>query len=152
MLFRSTILPSVTTITDNAAAESAAIVAEFRSGKITLDQARSKIITLNLEVEQLLAATTTELATSMGRTLNPTIVPTLDQPVVDPTGKSNMRELFKKGKTRGFINKIAGALGVRTSGAGYNIETTIPKRLATGGPVYLNGAGDRKSTRLNSSH
>jgi hypothetical protein len=38
------------------------------------------------------------------------MVPTLNQPVVDPTGKSNMRELFKKGKTRDFINKIAGTL------------------------------------------
>jgi hypothetical protein len=71
-------------------------------------------------------------ATSMGRTLNPTIIPTLNQPVVDPTGKSNMRELFKKGSTRDFINKVAGALGVRTSGAGYNIETTKPRRLAMG--------------------
>ena len=141
------VLPSVTAITDNAARESAAIVAEFRSGKVTLEQARSKIIALNLEVEQMLAATTTELATSMGRTLNPTIVPTLDQPVVDPTGKSNMRELFKKGKTRGFINKIAGALGVRTSGAGYNIHTTIPRKYETGGTVVGGPRSDKTDTQ-----
>jgi len=78
----------------------------------------------------------------MGRTINPTMVPTLNQPVVDPTGKSNMRELFKKGKTRDFINKVAGTLGVRTSGAGYNVETTVPKKLASGGveiQKYANG-------------
>jgi hypothetical protein len=75
-------------------------------------------------------------AGTLGRTINPTMIPTLNQPVVDPTGKSNMRELFKKGSTRNFINKVAGALGVRTSGAGYNIETTKPRRMATGGMVY----------------
>ena len=120
-----TILPAVSTITDNAARESAAIVAEFRAGAINLEQARAKIIALNLQIEQMLATTAGELAAGMGKSFNPTVVPTLNQPVVDPSGKSNMRELFKKGKTRGFINKVAGALGVRT---------------------------DRKSTRLNSSH
>jgi hypothetical protein len=78
----------------------------------------------------------------MGRTLNPTMVPTLNQPVVDPTGKSNMRELFKKGRTRDFINKVAGTLGVRTSGAGYNIETTVPRKMNMGGYVYTMNDGN----------
>jgi hypothetical protein len=69
------------------------------------------------------------------------MVPTLNQPVVDPTGKSNMRELFKKGRTRDFINKIAGVLGVRTSGAGYNIETTVPRKMNMGGYVYTMNDG-----------
>ncbi len=86
----------------------------------------------------MIASSVSASAASMGRTINPTMVPTLNQPVVDAAGKSNMRELFKKGKTRDFINRIAGVLGVRTSGAGYNIETTIPKKFAMGGPVYLN--------------
>jgi TP901 family phage tail tape measure protein len=126
------ILPIVSRLTDNAARESALIVSELRAGKINVEQARAKIIALNLETERMISTSMQAQATSMGRTLNPTIVPTLNQPVVDATGKSNMRELFKKGGTRDFINRVAGALGVRTSGAGYNIETTKPRRLAMG--------------------
>jgi TP901 family phage tail tape measure protein len=136
------ILPAVNVLTNNAAKESALIVAELRAGKINLDAARAKIVALNLETERLIAATVQAQATAMGRTINPTMVPTLNQPVVDPTGKSNMRELFKKGKTKDFINKVAGALGVRTSGAGYNVETTIPKKFAQGGVVYRQNGSD----------
>jgi hypothetical protein len=53
-----------------------------------------------------------------------------------------MRELFKKGRTRDFINKVAGALGVRTSGAGYIIETTMPRRMNSGGYVYTMNDGN----------
>jgi len=127
------ILPIVSRLTDNAARESALIVAELRAGKISIEAARAKIVALNLETERMIASSMQTQATSIGRTINPTMVPTLNQPVVDPTGKSNMRELFKKGKTRDFINKIAGVLGVRTSGAGYNIETTVPKKFNLGG-------------------
>ncbi len=136
------ILPHVSMLTNNAAKESGLIVAELRAGKINLDTARSKIVALNLETERLIAATVQAQATAMGRTINPTMVPTLNQPVVDPAGKSNMRELFKKGKTKDFINKVAGALGVRTSGAGYNVETTIPKKLNAGGYVYTMNDGN----------
>jgi TP901 family phage tail tape measure protein len=127
------ILPIVSKLTDNAARESALIVAELRAGKISIEAARAKIVALNLETERMIASSMQTQATLMGRTINPTMVPTLNQPVVDPTGKSNMRELFKKGKTRDFINRIAAALGVRTSGAGYNIETTVPKKFNMGG-------------------
>lgn len=136
------ILPIVSKLTDNAARESAVIVAELRAGKMTVDAAKAKIIALNLETERMIASAVGAQATSMGRTINPTVVPTLNQPVVDATGKSNMRELFKKGKTRDFINKIAGALGVRTSGAGYNIETTIPRKMNSGGYVYTMNDGN----------
>ena len=127
------ILPLVSRLTDNAARESALIVAELRAGKLTVEAAKAKIVALNLQTEQMIASSVQSQAVSMGRTINPTMVPTLNQPVVDPTGKSNMRELFKKGRTRDFINKIAGVLGVRTSGAGYNIETTVPRKLNLGG-------------------
>jgi TP901 family phage tail tape measure protein len=130
------ILPVVSRLTDNAARESALIVAELRAGKLTVEAAKAKIVALNLQTEQMIASSVQSQAVSMGRTINPTIVPTLNQPVVDPTGKSNMRELFKKGRTRDFINKIAGVLGVRTSGAGYNIETTVPRKMNAGGYVY----------------
>jgi TP901 family phage tail tape measure protein len=135
------ILPVVSRLTDNAARESAAIVAELRAGKLTVEAAKAKIIALNLETERMIASSVGAQATAMGRTINPTMVPTLNQPVVDAAGKSNMRELFKKGKTRDFINKIAGALGVRTSGAGYNIETTIPRKMNAGGYVYTMNDG-----------
>jgi len=130
------ILPVVSGITDNAAKQSALIVAELRAGKLTVEQARAQIIALNLEVERMITGAVTTQATAMGRTINPTIVPTLNQPVVDATGKSNMRELFKKSKTRDLIDKVARSLGVRTSGAGYNIETTRPKKFNMGGEVY----------------
>ena len=136
------ILPIVSKLTDNAARESALIVSELRAGKINVEQARAKIIALNLETERMISTSMQAHAVSMGRTLNPTVVPTLNQPVVDASGKSNMRELFKKGKTRDFINKVAGALGVRTSGAGYNIETTVPKRLNRGNIVPGTGNTD----------
>lgn len=129
------ILPVVSAVTDNAAKESALIVAELRAGKINVAQAREQIIALNIQVERMIAEAVGTQATAMGRTINPTMVPTLNQPVVDATGKSNMRELFKKGKTKDLINKIAGSLGVRTSGAGYNIETTRPKKFLEGGTV-----------------
>ncbi len=136
------ILPVVSKLTDNAARESAMIVAELRAGKLTVEAARAKIIALNLQTEQMIASSVSATAASMGRTINPTMVPTLNQPVVDAAGKSNMRELFKKGKTRDFINKIAGVLGVRTSGAGYNIETTIPRKMNSGGYVYTMNDGN----------
>jgi hypothetical protein len=135
------ILPVVSRLTDNAARESALIVAELRAGKLTVEAAKAKIVALNLQTEQMIASSVQSQAVSMGRTINPTMVPTLNQPVVDPTGKSNMRELFKKGRTRDFINKIAGVLGVRTSGAGYNIETTVPRKMNMGGYVYTMNDG-----------
>ena len=88
------ILPIVSGITDNAAQQSSLIVAELRAGKLTVEQARAKIIALNLEVERMIGQAVGTHAASMGRTINPTMVPTLNQPVVDPSGKSNMRELF----------------------------------------------------------
>ena len=130
------VLPAVSGITRNAAIESRAIIAQLEAGAMNVQQARAEIIALNARTEALIAETTMAQARGMGRTLNPTMIPTLDQPVVNATGKSNMRELFKKSKTKDFIDKIARQLGVRTSGAGYNIETTIPKRFAKGGVVY----------------
>jgi hypothetical protein len=129
-------LPVVSQLTSSAAQQSAMIVAELRAGTINIEQARARIIQLNLDIERMMAQAVQAQAGTLGRTINPTMIPTLNQPVVDPTGKSNMRELFKKGSTRDFINKVAGSLGVRTSGAGYNIETTKPRRMATGGMVY----------------
>ena len=131
------VLPAVSKITTNAAMQSQAIVAELQAGRITAQIARDKIIALNFQIERELGAAATGLASNMGRTVNLTNVPTLNQPVVDKTGKSNMREMFKKAGNKSFFTKLGSLLGVRTSGAGYNTETTIPRRLNRGGPVFL---------------
>jgi len=136
------ILPAVRAITDNAAAQSAQIVAQLKAGKMTVEQARNQIMALNSQTEAMIASTVSAQAAGMGRSFNPTVVPTLDQPVVDSTGRSNMRELFKKSKTKDFIDRVARVLGVRTSGAGYNIETTTPKRLNMGNIVPGTGNQD----------
>ena len=135
------VLPAVQAITKNAAIESRAIIAQLEAGAMNVQQARAEIMALNSRTEALIAETTMAQAKGMGRTLNPTVIPTLNQPVVTATGKSNMRELFKKSKTKNFIDSIARNLGVRTSGAGYNIETTKPKNFNDGGYVYTANDG-----------
>jgi len=135
------LLPTMTKLTQNAAAESAAIVAELQAGKITVDAARSKIITLNAQVESMIAQAATDIAGQQGRSIGLTTVPLLNQPVVNKDGKTNMKELTRPGRTRDLLNKIARGLGVKTFGAGYSTETTIPKRMSEGGSVYL-ASGD----------
>ena len=135
------LLPEFTHITQLAAQETAAIVQQVQQGKITVEAARAKIIALNQQVESMLAETTRLTAAGMGRTASLSVVPLTTQPVVDPvTGKSNMKEMFHKGSVKEMADRIARALGgVRTSGAGYNIETTKPK-FARGG--YVPGTGN----------
>jgi TP901 family phage tail tape measure protein len=132
------LLPQFSEITQLAAAETQAIVQQLQASKITVDQARAKVIQLNATVEAMLAETTALTAQTMGRTANLTMVPFTSQPVVDPaTGKSNMKEMFHKGSTKNLVDKIARSLGgVRTSGAGYSIQTTKPTGLNAGGKVY----------------
>jgi len=126
------LLPTMTELTANAAKQSAAIVAQLQAGKLTVDQARAKIIQLNAQVEAMIAQASIDIAGQQGRTIGLTTVPLLNQPVVNAAGKSNMKELLRPGRTRSLLNKIAGGLGVKTFGAGYSTETTMPKRLATG--------------------
>jgi len=134
----SAMLPPMVELTSLAAAEGAAIVAQLQQGKITVDQARAKIIALNQTVEAMMAETAQMTAATMGRTVNLTTVPLTSQPTVDPvTGKSNMKEMFHKGSTKTLVDRIARALGVRTSGGGYSTETTLPiVRKNDGGMVY----------------
>jgi TP901 family phage tail tape measure protein len=141
------LLPQFSEITQLAADETQAIVAELQASKITVDQARAKVISMNATVEAMLAETAAATASGMGRVANLTTVPLTSQPVVDPlTGKSNMKEMFHKGTTKDIVDKIARALGgVRTSGAGYNIQTTKPK-FADGGIVPGTGNSDTYHT------
>ncbi len=137
------LLPKMTSLTTLAAEESRLIVADLQASKITVDQARSKVIALNARIEAMMAETAASVAASQGRTVNLGTVPLTGQPVVDPvTGKSNMKEMFHKNKTSALVDKIARSLGVRTSGGGYSIETTKPRRLNYGGYVYTMNDGN----------
>ena len=136
------LLPTMTKLTANAAAESAAIVAQLQAGKLTVDQARAKIVQLNAQVEAMIAQASVDIAGQQGRTIGLTTVPLLNQPVVNNSGKSNMKELLRPGRTRDLLNKIAGGLGVKTFGAGYSTETTIPKRFNDGDIVPGTGNTD----------
>jgi TP901 family phage tail tape measure protein len=120
------ILPETSRIAKNAAAASQAIIAEVQAGKVTVEQARAKIIQLNIAVEQEIIETMSLLAASRGAAFDPYTIPLLSQPSITAAGKSNMKELFHKENTRDLVNQIATLLGVRTSGAGYNLETTTP--------------------------
>ena len=142
------LLPAMTQLTTNAASQSAAVVAQLKAGKINLDAARAKIIAINAELEMLMSQTTSQMATSMGKTANLTQVPLINQPVVSPKGKANIKEIFRaKRPSAQIIDKIARALGVRTYGAGYSNETTIPK-MNTGGIVPGTGNTDTYHTTL----
>jgi TP901 family phage tail tape measure protein len=130
------LLPQMSRITTLAATESAEIVAELQASKITVDQARARVVALNRQIEMMMGQAATEVATAQGRTINLTQLPLVDQPAFDPnTGKANMKELTRPGRTRTLFNSIAKVLGVKTYGAPYSIETTRPKRFNVGGDI-----------------
>jgi TP901 family phage tail tape measure protein len=141
------LLPEFSEITSMAAQETALIVKQLQQSKLTADEARLKVIQLNATVEAMLAETAQKIAAGQGRSVNLTTVPLTSQPVVDPiSGKSNMKEMFHKGSTKDITDRIARALGgVRTSGAGYNIQTTKPK-FNKGGIVPGTGNTDTYHT------
>jgi hypothetical protein len=143
------LLPTMTKLTANAAAESAAIVAELQTGKLTVDQARAKIITLNAQVESMIAQASVDIAGQQGRSIGLTTVPLLNQPVVNKDGKTNMKELTRPGRTRDLLNKIARGLGVKTFGAPYSTETTMPRRLNSGGKVFYNNGDEVPGPNVN---
>ncbi len=130
------LLPQMTKITSMAADETALIVKQLQAGKLTVEAARTKIFALNAQVEAMMAQTAQGIATAQARNINLTTVPLTTQPVVSAAGKSNMKELFHKTETSKLVDSIARGLGVRTSGAGYSMQTTIPRRLNSGGMVY----------------
>lgn len=133
----SALLPKMTSITTLASQEAEMIVGQLQTGKLTVEQARAKIVALNAQVEAMMSSTAAQVAATQGRALNLTTVPLTNQPVVDPnTGKSNMKELFHKGPTSSLVDSIARSLGVKTSGGGYSIETTRAIRRNLGGRVY----------------
>jgi TP901 family phage tail tape measure protein len=143
------LLPAMTKITTNAASQSALIVQQLQAGKITLDTARAKIIAINSQLEAMMAQTTAQVAADLGRTANLTQVPLINQPIVGPTGKANIKEIFRPNRPASkIIDKIARSLGVRTYGAGYSTETTMPKKFATGGMVVPGPRSDTTDTQF----
>ena len=141
------LLPEMTKLTTHAAQEGAKIVAALEAGAITVAQAQAQIVALNARIEAMMVQTSSQIAAIESRSINLTSVPLLSQPIIDPaTGKSNMKELFRPGRTASTIDAIADALGVRTSGGGYSIATTKPKFLPivkrnTGGEIFTAEGG-----------
>jgi TP901 family phage tail tape measure protein len=135
------LLPEMSRLTSLAAFESAQIVADLQASKITVEQARARVIALNQQIEAMMGQAATGVATAQGRTINLTQFPIVDQPAFDPvTGKSNMKELTRP-RNRGLITRIAQALRVKTFGAPYSTETTRPRRLNMGGQVFTTEQG-----------
>jgi TP901 family phage tail tape measure protein len=139
------LLPQMTKITTLAAEETALIVNQLQAGKITVEAARAKIFALNAQVEAMMAQTAQGVATAQARSISLTTVPLTTQPVVSAAGKSNMKELFHKSETSKLVDSIARGLGVRTSGAGYSIQTTKP-RFNEGGKVEEFGSNKTRVT------
>jgi hypothetical protein len=97
----------------------------------------------------MMVQTTQQMAATLGRTASVTQVPLLNQAIISPTGKPNIKEIFRPERPAAkIIDKIARALGVRTSGAGYSIETTIPQKFATGGRVFGGPRSDTTDTQF----
>ena len=137
------LLPEMTKITSLAASRTEAIVGELKASKITVDAAKAQVTALNIEIETMMGQAASQVAIAQGRSVNLTTVPLTSQPTVTAAGKSNMKELFHKGTTASLVDNIAGALGVRTSGAGYSRETTLPRvtvapflKRNSGGHIY----------------
>ena len=131
------ILPITTNLVNNAALESEKIVSSLRAGEITLEEAKAKIIALNARIEQQLASATQGYAAANARNIGLYTVPGTTQPVSDASGRTNMREMTKKQGGRSLIQAISRAFGVKTSGAAYSWQTTMPiQRRNSGGPIY----------------
>ena len=127
------LLPITQKFATKAANESAGIVAELRSAKITVDQAKARILALNAQIEAEMSAEVAQFAALRGRTIDFTKAPLMDQPVVDATGKYNLRDLYKKEANRGVLDEFGRLRGIRSYGAPYSIETTRIPKFNTGG-------------------
>ena len=138
------ILPLTQRLTQNAATQSAQIVAQLRQGKLTVDQAKAQIIALNAQIERDMGAQVTAYAQSAGRSIDLTKAPLINQAVVNDAGKSNLRGMFRKGIFGRVMSAVGRATKTRTYGAPYNIETTKPAQFskgvtAVGVPGYAGG-------------
>ena len=135
------LVPITTQLSQNAAQQSALIVAEVKAGRLSVEQAKAQIIALNAQLERDLGTAVSAYATTAGRNIDLTKVPLIDQPVVDAAGKSNMRALFRRGRMRNVLSALGRATRTRTFGAPYSIETTNPPGFNSGGYVYTANDG-----------
>jgi TP901 family phage tail tape measure protein len=129
------ILPLTSSIADNAAQQSAGIVAQLRAGKLTAEQARAEIMAINAQMEAQLQRDIAAYAATRGRTIDFTKAPMMNQPVVDANGQFTLRDLYKKEANRAVMEEFGRLRGVRTFGAPYSIQTTRLPKLNSGGPI-----------------
>ncbi|NBO79214.1 MAG: hypothetical protein EBV27_06270, partial [Actinobacteria bacterium] len=133
------ILPLTSSVADNAAQQSAAIVAQLRAGKITAEQARAEIMAINAQMEAQLQRDIAAYAATRGRTIDFTKAPLMNQPVVDSNGQFTLRDLYKKEANRAVMEEFGRLRGVRTFGAPYSIQTTKLPKFNSGGSVETFG-------------
>ena len=127
------LLPITSKFATKAANESAAIVAELRAAKITVDQARARILALNAQIDAEMTAELAQYAALRGLPFDPRKAPLIDQPATDPSGKYNLRDMFKRGSSRGVLEEFGRLRGIRTYGAPYSIEVTKLPKFNKGG-------------------
>lgn len=138
------ILPITQTWTQKAANESAIIVEELQSAKITVDQAKARIIALNAEIDAMMRADISAYAASRGRTIDFTKAPLMNQPVVDANAQFTLRDLYKKENNKAVMEEFGRLRGIKTYGAPYSIHVTRLPRFETGGAIE--GFGPGKTT------
>jgi TP901 family phage tail tape measure protein len=143
------ILPITQRLTQNAATQSAAIVADLRAGKLNVEQARAAIIAVNAELERMMGAQVTQYAAGRGRTIDLTKAPLIDQPVVDVQGKPNLRGMYRQGIFADVMSAVGRATRTRTMGGSYSIETTRPIQRNMGGGVFYNNGDQVPGPNIN---
>ena len=143
------LLPITSKFADKAAAESAAIVSELRAAKITVDQARLKIMQLNAQIEAEMTAEVAQYAASQGRTIDVTKAPLMNQPLTDQTGKYTLRDLFKRENNKNIMEEFGRLRGVKTFGAPYSMEVNRLKRFNSGGSVFYNNGDQVPGPNIN---
>ena len=133
------ILPMTASVADNAAQQSALIVAQLRAGKMTVDQARAEIMAINAQMEAQLQRDISTYAASRGRMIDFTRAPLMNQPVVDANAQFTLRDLYKKEANRNVMEEFGRLRGVRTFGAPYSIQTTRLPKFNEGGSIETFG-------------
>ncbi|NDB63607.1 MAG: phage tail tape measure protein, partial [Nitrosopumilaceae archaeon] len=131
------ILPITSRLSQNAATQSAAIVAELRAGKITVDTAKAQILAVNAQLEQSLMSEISMYAGARGRTIDFYKAPLMNQPVVDASGQFTLRDLYKKENNKAVMEEFGRLRGIRTFGAPYSIHTTRIPRFKQGGDIVF---------------
>jgi len=148
------ILPITQRLTQNAATQSASIVAQLRAGQLSAEQARAAIIAVNADLERMMGSEISLYAASRGRTIDLSKAPLINQPVVDASGKPNTRGMFRQGIFSDVMSAVGRATGTRTFGGPYSIETTTPSGLIiprrnAGGPIFYNNGDQVPGPNIN---